>query len=173
MPPEVRPRRYRTRGIVRSWARVRRNASLLLGASVLGAILLASIAASSLTPHAPDAQDLSRRLVPPVWVQGGSNSHLLGTDGFGRDILTRLLFGSRVSLLVGATSVFISGLIGIIMGLVTGYAGGWVEGVLMRFADAQQAIPPILLAIVVVSVFGANVVNLVGVLGVSSWVIYA
>jgi peptide/nickel transport system permease protein len=99
--------------------------------------------------------------------------HLLGTDGFGRDVLTRLLFGSRVSLLVGATAVFIAGLIGTAMGLVTGYKGGWVEDVVMRLADAQQAIPPILLAIIVVSVFGANITNLIGVLGMSGWVIYA
>lgn len=148
------------------------DVGLFVGAFVLGAMILASIAAPWLASYDPDAQNLSLRLLPPACVFGGSELHLLGTDGFGRDMLSRLIFGSRVSLLVGATAVVVAGLIGVATGLVAGFNGGWAESIIISLADAQQGLPPILFSIIIVAVLGTSVVNLIAVLGLSSWVIY-
>jgi len=150
-----------------------RGTTLLLGLLVLGAIVVLSAAAPFVTKHDPIAQSLGDRLLPPVWAQGGTTRYPLGTDGFGRDALSRLLFGARISIAVGMGAVALSGVLGTVLGLVAGYKGGWLEGVIMRLSDAQQALPPVLLAIIIVAVFGANIANLIVVLAVSSWVIYA
>jgi peptide/nickel transport system permease protein len=150
-----------------------RGRSLLAGSLLFVAIVALSFAAPLLTPYDPTVQILSERLLPPAWVSGGTLRHPLGTDGFGRDVLSRLLYGARVSLVVGAGAVFLSGLVGVGLGLIAGYRGGWWEMVIMRLSDVQQALPAVLLAIIVVAVGGANVVNLVLVLALSSWVIYA
>ena len=153
--------------------RRRLHTTLLLGLIVLGAIVVLSASAPLVTKHDPIAQSLGDRLLPPMWAPGGTTRYLLGTDGFGRDALSRLLFGARISLAVGLGAVALSGVLGTVLGLVAGYKGGWLEGVIMRLSDAQQALPPVLLAIIIVAVFGANIVNLIVVLAVSSWVIYA
>lgn len=154
-------------------ARRRRSASLLSGSFILAAIVLLSLGAPALTPYDPAVQVLADRLLPPAWVDGGVARHPFGTDGFGRDVLSRLLYGARVSMAVGAGAVVLSGVVGTALGLLAGFNGGWTETVIMRLSDAQQALPAVLLAIIVVAVFGANVVNLVLVLALSSWVIYA
>ncbi len=150
-----------------------RNPSLLLGLIVLGAIIVLSAAAPIVTKRDPIAQSLGDRLLPPAWAGGGTTRYPLGTDGFGRDALSRLLFGARISIAVGAGAVVLSGVLGTMLGLVAGYKGGWFEGTIMRLSDAQQALPPVLLAIIIAAVFGADVANLIIVLAVSSWVIYA
>jgi len=159
--PRVVPRRRR-------W-----NLSLLLGAMLLGGIVLVGAAAPLLTSDDPAVQVLADRLLPPAWVEGGTARHPLGTDGFGRDALSRLLYGGRISIAVGAGAVALSGILGTGLGLLAGFSGGWWESVIMRLSDAQQALPAVLLAIIVVAVFGTDVVNLVLVLAISSWVIYA
>jgi peptide/nickel transport system permease protein len=153
--------------------RRRPDAGLILGVVVLSAVTLMAYAAPFVTSHDPTRQVLGDRLRPPRWVQGGVPQHVLGTDGFGRDVLSRLLYGGRISIAVGASAVVLSGVLGTSLGMLAGYKGRWVEGVIMRTADAQQALPPVLLAIIIVAVFGANVANLVFVLAVSSWVMYA
>jgi peptide/nickel transport system permease protein len=142
------------------------------GGIVLGAVLVA-IFAPLIAPYDPYQQSLSMRMKPPAWMTGGSAAHWLGTDAYGRDLLSRLIYGSRLSILVGVTSMLFSCLLGSAAGLVAGYKGGRWEQVIMRFADAQMAFPDILLAILMVAALGGSAVNLIFVLGVSRWMIYA
>ncbi len=121
----------------------------------------------------PQLQDLDRRLQPPVWTTGGAWSHPLGTDALGRDLLSRLLYGGRTSLLIGFLAVAIAGSLGLALGLIAGYLGGVADAVIMRLADVQLAIPFILLAIGLIAAIGPNVRNLVLVLGITGWVVYA
>ncbi len=146
---------------------------IVLGAIVVAIFVLVAIFAPALAPYDPLKQDLFSRLVPPVWDARGSVSHILGTDGYGRDVFSRLIYGSRVSILVGVSSMLLSCLIGTLLGMMAGYNGGRTEQLIMRFADAHLAFPEILLAILVVAVLGGSLINIVIILGVSSWMVYA
>jgi len=141
------------------------------------AVLLATVASALfapwVAPHDPTVQDLLGKLQPPAWVDGGSLEHPLGTDGLGRDILSRIMYGSRVSLLVGTVAVGIGALVGVSLGLLAGYFGRWVDGLIMRIADIQLSFPFILLALAIIGVLGASLRNLVLVLGLASWMFYA
>ncbi|WP_458098134.1 ABC transporter permease [Roseomonas sp. WA12] len=139
---------------------------------VLGMILMA-VFAPLIAPHDPYLQSLSMRLKPPAWMAGGSVKHLLGTDTYGRDLLSRLMYGARLSILVGVSAMLFSCVLGSAAGLIAGYKGGRIEQVIMRVADAQMAFPDILLAILVVAAIGGSAINLVIVLGISRWMIYA
>ena len=149
------------------------NMKLLAGAGVIVLIVFVAVFANWLAPHDPLAQDLLVRLRPPVWESGGTWAHLLGTDNYGRDVLSRLIYGSRVSLLIATASMLLSCCVGVAAGMVAGYKGGKSELMIMRFADAHSAFPQILLAIVVVAAMGGGVLNIILVLGVSQWMIYA
>jgi peptide/nickel transport system permease protein len=149
----------------------RRNPSLVAGVVVVGALALLSLLGPLAYPVDPLDQELRLRLAPPVWA-GGSWAHPLGADGFGRDTLSRILHGGRVSLGVSAAAILVAGLIGVPLGLAAGYLGGFRESFIMRLADAQQALPGVLLAIIVVAVVGASVTNLVVVLAISGWSVY-
>ncbi|MCC6271281.1 MAG: ABC transporter permease [Microbacteriaceae bacterium] len=144
-----------------------------LGAGIVLAIALVALLAPWLAPHDPYHQDLLRRLRPPVWAERGSWTYPLGTDNYGRDLLSRLIYGSRVSILVGLTAMAISAVIGSLLGMLAGFKGGRTETVVMRLADAQLALPEVLLAILVVSALGASALNLVLVLGATGWMVYA
>jgi len=125
-------------------------------------------------PHDPQAQDLARRLKPPGYLDAQSGAVLwLGTDGLGRDLLSRLVEGARVSLLVGVGGAALSAVVGTLLGLTAGYAGGWLDAIIMRFVDVWQAIPFTVLAIAVVVILGPSLRNVILVLGISSWVNYA
>src|SRR5205807_890688 len=150
---------------------VRRPLSIL-AIVVLAVIVLVAILASLLAPFDPASQSLGGRLRPPLSDVAG-RLHLLGTDQLGRDILARLMYGSRVSLIVGVASVAISGAIGVLVGLVAGYFGGKLDAVLMRLVDVLMAFPFILLALAIVAVLGPSLQNVVLVFGLTSWVIYA
>jgi peptide/nickel transport system permease protein len=149
------------------------NLKLYAGGGVILLILFISIFAGVLAPHDPLAQNLGERLKPPVWMAGGSALHLLGTDNYGRDLLSRLIYGSRVSLLIATASMVLSCGLGVAAGLLAGYKGGRWEMFIMRFADAHSAFPAILLAIVVVAAIGGGMLNVILVLGVSQWMTYA
>src|SRR5690606_39215919 len=109
----------------------------------------------------------------PAWMPGGDPQHLLGTDILGRDVFTRLLYGARISLLVGFGSVLIGGLMGTALGMLSGYFGGRVDSIIMRIVDIQLAFPPVFLAIAIMAVIGQNLANLILVLSIVTWVQYA
>lgn len=154
------PRRIHVR-LGRSWAAT----SALL---VLVVFVLVGLTAPLLAPHDPNAQELGARLLPPL-----SEGHLLGTDVLGRDVLSRLLYGSQVSLIVGFTAVAASVVIGVTIGLISGYLGGAVDSLFMRVVDAWLAFPFLLLAIAVVAILGPGLRNVVLALVVTGWVVYA
>ena len=136
-------------------------------------VLLAAAFAPWLTPFDPLEQDINQRLKEPGWQTAEGRVHALGTDHLGRDILARVIFGSRIALVVGLSAVLISGVLGMAIGLVSGYFGGKVDDFFMRLADVQLAFPFILLAIAVIGVLGPSLRNIIIVIGVSSWVVYA
>jgi peptide/nickel transport system permease protein len=142
-------------------------------ASVLLLVILAAVLAPLISPYDPFAQDIATRLKPPAWEAGGSWTHPLGTDQLGRDTYSRVVFGARVSLLVGFASVAISGVMGTLLGLLAGFFSGRVDRIVMRLADIQLAFPRILLAVTIIAMLGPSVRNLVIVLGISAWMDYA
>jgi peptide/nickel transport system permease protein len=134
---------------------------------------LAAAFAPGVTGHDPLEQDIEARLRPPAWEQGGTRAHLLGTDQLGRDSFSRLLYGARVTLLVGFAGVVVSGLMGTALGALAGYFFGWADRLIMRLVDIQLAFPRILLAVSFVAMLGPSVTNLVIVLGLGGWMDYA
>jgi len=153
--------------------RLIRRRTALFGLVVVVGVVAAAVFAPLLSRFDPIEQNISQRLEPPGWTDGSGLVHLLGTDQLGRDILARIIHGSRIALLVGFAAVAISGLIGLAVGLVSGYVGGRVDDLCMRLADIQLAFPFILLAIAVIGVLGPSLGNIIVVIGVSSWVVYA
>ncbi len=151
----------------------RRPSAAIAAGVVLVAVCLAAVTAPWIAPHDPREQVLERRLLPPAWSPGGNWTLPLGSDHLGRDILSRLIYGSRISLVVGISAVAISGLLGVAVGLVAGYYGGRLDSLLMRLVDIQLAFPFILLAITVVAVLGAGLRNVILVLGIAGWMVYA
>jgi peptide/nickel transport system permease protein len=156
-----------------SLKRLARRRTALFGLGVVVVVLLAALFAPWLSPFDPLEQDINQRLKEPGWQTAAGRIHLLGTDHLGRDILARVIFGSRIALVVGVSAVLISGVLGMAIGLVSGYFGGKVDDFFMRLADIQLAFPFILLAIAVIGVLGPNLRNIIIVIGVSSWVVYA
>lgn len=150
-----------------------RRTKITLGAGIVMCAIVTATLAPWIAPYDPLKQDLLSRLMPPAWDSGGAFSHLLGTDNYGRDLLSRLIFGSRVSILVGVAAMIVSCSLGTLLGMVAGYKGGAAEQIIMRLADAHLSFPEILLAILVVAAFGGSLVNLVAVLGISGWMVYA
>lgn len=174
-PREPNEEQGRDRGpvVAHIWDFARKHPGLIVGASVFSAVCVAAVAAPVLSHFDPLAQDLSIRLRPPIGVPGAIASHLMGTDGLGRDVLSRLLYGARYSLTIATLAVLLSGVLGVLLGTVAGYYGGWAETVIMRTVDAQQSLPAILLALIVAAVYGDNLVSLVAILTVSGWANYA
>ena len=142
---------------------------LLAGAGVLLFILLVAFAAPLIAPHDPYAQDLARRLIPPIWHEAGSWTHPLGTDMLGRDYLSRLIYGSRISLLIGFAVMLISGLIGTVLGVAAGYFGGKVDLVVTYIVTVRLALPVILVALAVVALLGSSLWLVILVLGLLKW----
>ena len=155
------------------WGRFLREPSAVFGSVILTALIVAAIAAPALAPHDPGATDLRLRNVPPSWDAEGSAEHLLGTDPVGRDILSRIIYGARVSLFVGIAVTVLAAILGVAVGLLAGYYGGAVDEVLMRIADLFLVFPFILLAVTIIAVLGAGLTNLIIVLVVTGWVQYA
>ena len=146
----------------------------LFGLAVVIVVFVTAVAAPLISPFDPIEQDLGDlRLKAPGFRDAAGRVHWLGTDHLGRDLMARVIYGARPALLVGFAAVVISGLIGMIAGLVSGYFGGRVDDALMRLADIQLAFPFILLAIAVIGVLGPSLKTIIAVIGVSSWVVYA
>src|SRR5258707_13421332 len=129
------------------WLPPFRHLATLLGAVIVGAALLVAIFAPYLTPHDPFAQDLNLRLIPPFWMDGSQPGHLLGTDQIGRDYLSRLIYGARISMLIGVLTVITSGVIGITLGIVGGFYGGGGGKMLVCFFIWRPVLPPLLVAL--------------------------
>jgi len=146
---------------------------LYLGSGIILAICVVALFAPYVAPYDPYQQSLVRRLKPPAFMAGGTVRNLLGTDNYGRDLLSRLIYGSRTSIMVGMAAMALSCGLGTAAGLLAGFKGGRSEQVIMRFADAHMAFPDVLLAIVMAAALGGSTLNLVIVLGVSGWMIYA
>ncbi len=146
-----------------------RNAGLWIGAFIVGGTLLVAIFAPLLATQDPFAQDLSRRLIPPFWMEGGGTEHLLGTDQLGRDYLARLIYGARISMLIGIMTTVTSGLIGIALGVVGGFFGGRIDDVVLFIITARLSIPLILVALAVVSLIGSSLTVVVLTLGLLLW----
>jgi peptide/nickel transport system permease protein len=147
-----------------------RHPTACLGGILLAAYVFAAVFAPLLAPHDPERADLARRLLPPVWEAGGVRPHLLGTDQLGRDLLSRMIFGARVSLLVGLITVVISHLVGVGLGCLAGYYRGPADAVLSRLADLLLAFPYLIFAIGAMGMMGPGFWNLVWALAFKGWV---
>jgi peptide/nickel transport system permease protein len=146
-----------------------RHLATLLGALIVGAAVLVAIFAPYLTPHDPFAQDLNLRLIPPVWMDGSQPTHLLGTDQIGRDYLSRLIYGARISMLIGVLTVITSGVIGITLGVIGGFYGGRTDDIVMFLITCRLSIPLILVALTVVALVGSSLAVVILTLGLLLW----
>lgn len=158
--------------ILEFYKQFKKNKSALFGAYIVLGLILCAILAPILTQYNPLIQNLDNRLIPPFWAQDGSFTHILGTDDFGRDMLTRIVYGARISLVIGVISVSISMLFGILMGAFAGFFGGLTDLIIMRFVDIMLSIPAILLAIVIVSILGPDLFNAmiaIGIVGIPTF----
>jgi peptide/nickel transport system permease protein len=153
----------------RRWLPAFRHLATLLGAVIIGAAVLVAIFAPYLTPHDPFAQDLNQRLIPPVWMEGSQPTHLLGTDQIGRDYLSRLIYGTRISMLIGVLTVITSGVIGITLGIIGGFYGGRTDDVVMFLITCRLSIPLILVALTVVALVGSSLAVVILTLGLLLW----
>lgn len=153
--------------------RPRRNAALLIGGGILLAIVLIALLAPWLAPHDPYAQNLTARNIPPVWYAKGSWAHPFGTDPLGRDYLSRLFYGARISLLIGVCVAGISGIIGTAIGMAAGYFGGKVDMAVSFLVSTRLAMPVILVALATVAILGGSLWVIILVLGLLKWDRYA
>jgi len=150
----------------------RKNRAAVVGFFIALVLVLMAIFAPMIAPYLPADQNLADRLIPPMWEQGGSTAHFLGTDDFGRDLFSRIIYGSRISLMVGAISVGVSLSFGLLMGIMAAYFGGKVDLLIMRIVDIMLAIPAILLAIVIVSILGPSLysaMTAIGIVGIPTY----
>src|SRR5437762_3055969 len=145
----------------------------LIPTVILVGIAFVAVFANQLAPHNPEVGSLAARFKPPFWETGGSMKYLLGTDQLGRDVLSRLIFGARVSMVVGFTAVIVAGAIGTALGIVSGYLGGWVDQVIMRITDTWLALPARTFAIFLAAIVGPSEMNIVIILGIVYWTRYA
>jgi peptide/nickel transport system permease protein len=153
--------------------RIRIEGLPVLPVAIIAVLALLAIFADVIAPHNPEIGSLSQRFRPPAWVAGGSTEHLLGTDHIGRDVLSRLIFGARVSMIVGFTAVIIAGVLGSTLGILSGYIGGWVDQVIMRITDTWLALPGLTFAIFLAAIVGPSEWNIVIILGSVYWTRYA
>jgi peptide/nickel transport system permease protein len=145
----------------------------LIPTLILVSIALIAVFANQLAPHNPEIGSLTARFKPPFWQTGGTVKYLLGTDQLGRDVLSRLIFGARVSMVVGITAVLFAGVVGTMLGILSGYLGGWVDQVIMRITDTWLALPALTFAIFLAAIVGPSMWNIVIILGLTYWTRYA
>lgn len=149
--------------------RILRHKGVMVGGAVVAFIVLVAILAPVLAPHDPYAQSLIRRLRPPVWMEGGTWAHPLGTDHLGRDYLSRLMYGAQISLVIGVCTALISGVLGTTLGVLAGYFGGRIDSVITFLITVKLSIPTILLALAVVQLIGGSLTVVILVLGFLLW----
>ncbi|MBU8540617.1 ABC transporter permease [Falsiroseomonas tokyonensis] len=149
--------------------RLLRNATFVIGALIVGLVVVVAIVAPWIAPYDPYAIDLGRRLVPPAWMEGGTPANWLGTDQLGRDYLSRLIYGARISLIIGVATVITSGVIGTTLGVLGGFYGGRVDDVVMFLITARLSIPVVLVALAVAGLLGTSFLLVILVLGLLLW----
>ncbi len=160
-------------GAHRPWRRLWRLKWGLAAAAVMLLIVGVSVAAPWIVPYSPVEVDIRHRLAPPAWMEGGTPDHLLGTDAIGRDLLSRMMYGGRVSLVIAVAAVLVSASIGVLLGLAAGYFGPKVDWTIMTLVNVMLTFPFVLLALAVIAVLGPSLVNMIIVLGVADWPLYA
>jgi peptide/nickel transport system permease protein len=143
--------------------------AIVMGMALVGAVVFMALLAPLLAPHDPYAQDLGRRLIPPLWHEKGMWAHPLGTDNLGRDYLSRIIYGARISLLIGFSVMIISGLIGSALGLMAGYYGGRTDLAISFLITARLALPLVLVALAVVAMIGSTLTVVILTLGLLKW----
>ncbi len=153
----------------RAWRRFALNPAAITGALILFTVIGTALAAPWVAPHDPARQSLIRRFTPPVWAQGGQSAYPLGTDQVGRDVLSRIIYGARISLLVGVAAVVVSLVVGVTLGLVAGFVGGKIDTVIGTVVDVTLSFPQILLALAFVAALGPSLVTIILVLGLTGW----
>jgi peptide/nickel transport system permease protein len=153
----------------RAWRKLVRNPAAIAGALILLVVIGAAVAAPYVAPHDPMRQSLLRRFTPPVWVSGGNSAYVLGTDQVGRDILSRIIYGARISLVVGVSAVVVSLVVGVTLGLLSGFLRGRVDAVVMTVVDVTLSFPPLLLALAFVAALGPSLLTIIVVLGLTGW----
>jgi peptide/nickel transport system permease protein len=165
----------RAAGLPLAWrlAAFRTEGLPVLPILIIIVLTLVAVFADFLTPYNPEVGALGDRFHPPMWVAGGTAAHWLGTDHIGRDVLSRLIFGTRVSMIVGFTAVIFAGVVGTSLGIISGFFGGWVDQVIMRVTDAWLALPALTFAIFLAAIVGPSEWNLVIILGIVYWTRYA
>jgi peptide/nickel transport system permease protein len=165
----------RAGGLTVAWrlAALRTGGFPVVAAAILLGLLFVAVFADVLAPGSPEVGSLGERFRPPAWQTGGSPAHLLGTDHVGRDVLSRLIYGARVSLIVGLTAVIVAGVIGTVLGILSGYLGGWVDQVIMRVTDTWLALPALTFAMFLAAVVGPSELNIIVILGAVYWTRYA
>ena len=150
-------------------SRVLRHKGMMIGSTIVVLVVLIAILAPLIAPHDPYHQDLLNRLKPPVWDSRGTWEHIFGTDHLGRDYLSRLIYGSRISLLIGIGAALISGIIGTFLGVMAGYFGGRVDMVVTFLITVRLSMPVVLVALAVVAIVGGSLQVVIGVLGLLLW----
>lgn len=173
MTPLPKPISLRRRELHRAYLSLVTSRWALFGMIILFIVAFIAIFGPQLAPLDPNRQNIMLRLAAPGGDGPGNVTFWLGSDQLGRDVLSRLLYGARVSLLVGIAAIVVGGTIGTIAGLISGYFGGWVDDVIMRIGDIQLAFPFILLAIMFLVVLGPGLINIILVLGIGQWITYA
>lgn len=173
MPATALDMPERPKGLHAIWLSLRKNPLVIVALIFLVVITTVGVLAELFAPFDPEQVVLLDRLQPPGFVDDNGQIHWLGTDNLGRDVLSRLIFGARISLMVGSTTVIIGGSLGLFLGLMSGYFGSLLDDIIMRLADIQLAFPNILLYIAVLSVLGSGLDKVVITLGFAGWVTYA
>jgi len=164
--------RHEFRGLTR-WGRIFRNLGMILPVIIFVVLIFTAIFANFLAPYPYDETSLPERRLPPAWAEGGSTKHLLGTDTLGRDILSRAIYGARVSLSVSLLAIAITSSVGTVLGIISGYVGGRLDAFIMRITDIAMSFPPLLLAILIAVSMGPGFFTVIFALSVLGWAGYA
>jgi peptide/nickel transport system permease protein len=150
-----------------------RSPVIILAIIIIGILIVVAVFAPNIAPHDPITGQLGDRLMPPFWHEGGSTNYILGTDQLGRDVLSRLIYGGRTTLLVCLLAIAFAGIIGSLLGIASGYLGGWVDTIIMRIVDLTFSLPMIILALVFAVLFGPSFKNIVIIISLVLWAQYA
>jgi peptide/nickel transport system permease protein len=169
----IKTTNQRTDSLLRGVRSLWKSKTGMIGSIIVLMVFFMAIFAGVLAPYDPAKTHAIERLKPPMWLDGGTSEFPLGTDNLGRDVLSRIIYGSQVSLLVGICAVVVAGAIGVVSGLLSGYYGGFLDRIIMRTVDSFLAIPNILFMLVVLAVTGPSLLTLIFVLGGTNWVTYA